>query len=111
MVESDQEAATEFYEAALGHIVVTDQASAAGVGSVPTPVTEDSSDWHVYARLAGRVRIPATGGYEAGRLMQVDSRAMRKVDLGEDLVIVVESSAVSVGAIITNYMRILVKLH
>ena len=58
IIRSDQQAASELFEVAYGETVVSEQASAAGVVSVPTPVTEDASDWHVYDRYP-RKRMPA----------------------------------------------------
>ncbi len=43
-VASDQTATNEDAHGALGAIVVRDAAAAAGVGSIPTPVTEQSDE-------------------------------------------------------------------
>ena len=111
-VFSDQRVASEFYSAAYGNIVVTDQASAAGVASVPTPVTEDNSDWHVYKRMQQRVSVTTDVGVLLfGLSEEFDSKAMRKVDLGEDLISVWESSGLSNGIQVIAYTRVLVKLH
>jgi len=113
---SDQTAATEFYEAAFGMIVVSDQAVAAGVASVPTPATDTASDWHVYQRLANQYEVTAAGGGAGSGLIngtsaEFDSKAMRKVDLGEDLISVVEAGNLSNGVLVRAFQRVLIKLH
>jgi len=92
---------------------VTDQASAIGVSAVPLPVANDSSDWFVYARLAGTFEFGSAIGFaQKGEVMVIDSRAMRKVDLGEDLITVVQAGpAPSLGSRVTTYLKMLVKLH
>ena len=103
----------EIYEVAFGLTVVTDEAVAIGVTAVPTPATQDASDWFLYERIAGRTEI-SSAGIAQGQIMQVkdvDSRAMRKVDLGQDLILVEETSAISSGAIAQDYFRVLIKLH
>jgi len=113
-VESDQSAASEYFSVAYGQTVVTEQASAAGIISVPTPALESASDWHVYARSQGLFVLgDATGFVEVGaeRSVQIDSKAMRKVDVGEDLVIVLENAVTSSGSIIRSFVRVLIKLH
>ena len=46
-----------------------------------------------------------------GLFIQFDLKAMRKVDVGSDLVEVVESDAGSSGCVSTSYTRALIKLH
>ena len=41
----------------------------------------------------------------------IDSKAMRKVEDGEDLVVVVETNSVSNGAVAVSSYRQLIKLH
>ena len=110
---SDQVVASEFQDVALGAIVLQEPAIAAGAGSVPTPVTEDASDWFVYERMMNDfLFFDATGvSVNDGRQRLVDSKAMRKVDLGMDIGVIVEASALSDGAIVTTYLRMLIKLH
>ena len=104
---------SETYEAAVGQIVVKDEAVAIGVTAVPTPIAQDASDWHVYARLIGRTQISADGVAESNVIhqMEIDSKAMRKVDLGEDMIEVVETSPLSLGLVTVHYFRTLIKLH
>ena len=111
-VHSDQIGASELYDAAYGEIIVSEQASAAGVASVPTPLTDDASNWHVYERAAGQLDFGTGVGFrDVGHCVDIDSKAMRKVDEGEDLISVMESGVNSNGVSITVYTRVLIKLH
>ena len=113
VARSDQVAASEFFSIAYGDIIVTDQAVAAGVGSVPTPAAEPQSDWHVFERLSGQFDFGTGVGFQIDSVERViDSKAMRKVDLGEDLIGVQEVTLVSDGGVTLNsFTRVLIKLH
>jgi len=109
-VRSDQAAAAEVFIGAYGQCIVSDQASAIGVSAVPTPVTDLSSDlWFVHQPFAG-VFESGTGTNNGWRY-EIDSKAMRKVQEGEDLVTVVEFSALGSGFNFFVGGRALVKLH
>jgi len=115
-VSSDQQAATEDYGGAFGICVVSDQAIAIGVTAVPTPITDDNSDlWFMIERVHGRFSFGSNIGFrEVGQFRTFDSRAMRKVEEGQDLSGVVESEAAGYtasGCIFKAYARILIKLH
>ena len=113
--ESDQTAAQERWSFAFGMCVVSDQASAAGITAIPTPDIDAVSDlWFVYERMIAEFLFSdSTGEQEgAGLRKEVDSRAMRKVEEGEDVVVVVENGATtSNGAICVVAGRLLIKLH
>lgn len=86
---SDQTAATEDFFGAFGMAVVSDQAVAAGVASIPTPITDLGSDlWFVHQMFAGGVMAGGTPVEGNPRVFQytIDSKAMRRVDVGEDIV-------------------------
>jgi len=116
-LQSDQGAASELQVAALGLAVVTDQAAAAGVGSVPTPVTDDDSDnWFVHKYMISNFTFASGVGFgeglSAGTLFEIDSKAMRKVNDGDDIVVVGEVDAVAgSGVILTIAGRLLIKNH
>ncbi len=113
-VKSDQTAASEFYQAALGMAVVSDQAVAIGITAVPTPFTDMGSDlWFLHQILQGDFTfLSGVGVMEiGGQLKDVDSRAMRKVEDGQDLVGIVETSSLSTGAVAGFAGRQLIKLH
>ena len=96
--------------------MVSDQAVAIGVTAVPTPTVDGSSDlWHVYEFLAGRFVFGTGVGFtDVGVDRIIDSKAMRKVEDGQDVINVVEGPGAALtvnGSIIKGFTRILVKLH
>ena len=112
---SDQLAVTEDQVGGFGICVVSESASAAGVASVPTPLTELNSDlWFVHQTMLNSISIAGTvsiGDTRSGTQYIVDSKAMRKVNNDEDVVVVVEGSGTGDGQAISFLGRILVKLH
>ncbi len=112
-VKSDQTTALEDYSGAIGVEVVSDQAVAVGVTAVPTPVGQSSSDvWIAFEWFMGKFVFVSGVGFEDGNSERVlESKAMRKVQEGEQLITVVESSALSTGFTLQVAQRILVKLH
>jgi len=114
-IESDQSAASEFQLGAVGMAVVTEQAVAAGVGSVPTPVTDDDSDeffLHQWC-MNSFVFADATGfDDQAGKVYEVDSKAMRKVSDSDNVIVVAEVDPVTGGGINMSIAgRLLIKNH
>ncbi len=113
-IVSDQTIASESQEMAIGFCVVSDQASAIGVTAVPTPITDLESDaWYLHQFLYNDfVLLDSTGFQDAGsRFLQVDSKAMRKVEDGFDNVVTIESFSGSDGMIVVTAGRQLLKLH
>ncbi len=110
MLESDQTAAAERSRVQYGAAVVSDQSVAIGVTAVPTPVTDDGSDlWYIFETIAHSLQPGLTSG-PIYTEVQFDSKAMRKVEEGQDIITVAEQGA-AVGCILTNYVRTLIKLH
>ncbi len=113
-MRSDQTGALEFQDAGFGMAVVSQQASAVGVTAVPTPTTDDDSDlWFVYERMFNTFTFVTGVGFQSniGIERLIDSKAMRKVDDGNDVIAVVESGSGSAGLTISSHFRFLVKLH
>ena len=111
-VISDQTVGTETYGADLGFAVVSEQASSVGVTAVPTPLTDKGSDlFFVYEQVFSRFEFKTAVGFEAatGTLLKFDSKAMRKVDGDQDLVITLENEIA--GCSVMTSARILLKLH
>ena len=111
---TDQVAGTENQAAIYGEIVVQDTAAAVGIGSVPTPLAEGGSDFHVYEPIASRVSlVTAASMFHDGVSKEIDSKAMRKVDLGQTLLSVVETAptGASEGVNFRSFSRTLIKLH
>ncbi len=109
---TDQSANTEDQEMIYGHIVVTDEAVAIGVTAIPTPVAQPASDWHVFEPRASSIRVSSAIGILVEHpSTSFDSKAMRKVDLGQDFITVWETGGASSGATIRVFQRTLIKLH
>ena len=111
-VVSDQNVGSESYMADLGMSVVSDQAVAIGVSAVPTPLTDKGSDlFFVYEQLPGRFEISSGVGFEssAGRYQSFDSKAMRRVNDDQDVVVTVENEVA--GCQLLTSFRMLIKLH
>ena len=87
---------------------------AVGVTAVPTPATDMASDlWFAHLNLFGKIGSGMDGGFLQAPLFTVDSKAMRKVDIGQDLVVVVES-AVGIygnGSVLLQAGRMLIKVN
>ncbi len=111
--KSDQELADERYGCGFGIAVVSDQAAAIGVTAVPNPTSDYGSDlWFVIEQLQGFFQFGTNVGKdEAGRIKDLDSKAMRKVDVGQDIVVVIETSASQVSCTLESAFRMLVKVH
>ncbi len=110
--ESDQVSASESPQGAFGMGVVKSPAIAIGVTAVPTPLTEATADYFVYQSLIDSFLFATAAGFESqgGRQYIVDSKAMRKVGLDEDVAVTVEEGN-AVGAVISVMGRFLAKLH
>ena len=115
-VKSDQTGALEAYESALAMAVVSDQAVAIGITAVPTPMTDRESDlFFLFQDLADQFMFISGVGVQAGnvgRMIQVDSKAMRKVEEGQDLIVVEENSSLQASGTTQVVLgRLLIKLH
>jgi len=111
---SDQSIAAESWLFAVGMCIVSDQAAAIGITAIPTPVTDLASDaWYLHQFMSGAYGFSsAIGNEEIGLYrLNIDSRAMRKVEDGFDNALVVESSSGFEGVIIDTAGRQLLKLH
>ena len=113
-IETDQLAADEPQVGALGMAIVSDQASAVGVTAVPTPITDMASDfWFVHQLMFSSFVFADATGFDSQGMTNhtIDSKAMRKVDIGQDLVVVGELSAQGQGFTLTLGGRMLVKVN
>ena len=114
LITSDQLIATESSIGAVGKAVVGDQASNIGITAVPRPASDSGSDlWMLHSWFLNDFTFATAAGIEsnAGQHFRIDSKAMRKVDLGQDLITVVENDALSDGSLVTTVNRTLIKLH
>ena len=112
---SDQLAVDELQFGAVGMCVVSDQASAIGVTAVPTPVTDADSDlWFLHQYMAAEFAFVSGVGFDAagGHTYLIDSKAARKVNNDEDVLIIAElAGGISNGLIWTIAGRLLIKEH
>ncbi len=113
-VTSDQHTADENPFGAMGFAVVSEQARAAGIGSLPTPITNEDSDlWFVFQHWSAPVAVGSNASFgNIARVFEFESRAQRKVEEGEAIVVVLENAAAAgVGASYVVKYRLLFKLH
>ena len=112
--ESDQTGADEKAQAVLTFQVVKETASAAGIGSLPGGIDEADGEFFVYRPLMQNFGfISGTGAQQImgqGNYWDVDSKAMRKVGIDEDIVVVLDIRTL-VGCAIGVEGRQLIKLH
>jgi len=110
---SDQLAAVEDQQVGLGEAVVSVQASAIGVTAVPTPFTDLGSDlFFLHQIMTSRFVFASADGIAPTPVHRtVDSKAMRKVEDQQDVVLTLENSSVATGSRNLTAGRLLVKLH
>ncbi len=109
---SDQIVAQETPMGAFGAIVASEAAVTAGVGSIPTPIIEPNADFFVYQPLIVDFTFITAAGYhpDSGHQYTIDSKAMRKVDIDDDVAFIMEEQNAN-GALAGLMGRMLVKLH
>jgi len=94
-IMTDQAAAAQEDQiGAVGMAIASDQAVAVGVGSLPTPYTDQDSDlWFMHQYFVNRTRVDSASVHSASGLniFPFDSKAMRKMEEGQTLIVVVEN--------------------
>ena len=111
-IRSDQLLATEDQIGAIGLCIVSDQALAIGVTAVPTPITDMESDlWFLHKVLINSMFFSTAASFQSpGSIVyEIDSKAMRKVNDDEQIVIVQEASGVSQGQVVSVGGRLMIK--
>ncbi len=111
---SDQSVATEAQLSAVGLAVVSDISAAAGIASLPKPVTDIGSDlWFAHQSMVNLFTFKSGVGFESPSSSRytINSKAMRRVNNDQDIVFVFENSIVGGGATISTLGRMLIKLH
>ena len=111
-LRSDQAAAIEQQSIGFGIAVVSDEAVAVGVSAIPTPIANAASDlWFLHRFLFGD-ESALTDRTRSATRASIDSKAMRKVSEGQDVAVVVESSAaVGGGTTLDVAGRMLIKVN
>ncbi len=107
-VRSDQNAAIEWPFGALGMQVVSEKAVATGVTALPDPVTEGASDtWFVYQDWqSGTINTSERTVYD----YPFESRAMRKIEEGFDVAIMIANASALHGVQYVLNFRMLIKV-
>ncbi len=101
MVVSDQEAVMEPQIGAFAMVVVSDLAIAAGAASIPGPVTDaDDDGWFVWEGICQMAAGSIGGNTINGQTQwyEFDSKAMRRIEQGFGLAVMVENSQAAIGA-------------
>ena len=111
-VGTDQIAANEQPFGAMGMMVVREPARVAGIGSLPTPITDEFDDgffvyqyWgNMFELNAGASAVVHFDRYE------FDSKAQRKVNSDDAIVVTLENASALHGAVYVLKFRMLLKL-
>jgi len=110
-IESDQFAATENPFGAMGMAVVSEEALAAGVTAVPQPYSNSESDLFFVHQFFWSQFVfgDATGFSTDAHSFEFDSKAMRKVQPEERIVVVLENGSNAFGLNFLLNFRMLMK--
>ncbi len=92
---------------------MSDSAVSAGITVIPEPVADADSDlWMLHQWYAGSFTFSSAIGIQTELpFITVDSKAMRKVNNDQDLVLVLEGGSAGEGSNIQLMGRILIKMH
>jgi len=107
LVISDQTAAPEAQNGAIGACVVGDTAVGVGISAIKDPVTDVSDDtWFWYHSFNFVNPATVTEG-QATRMIDIDSKAMRKVQIGDTVVFVIANASATAGLSVAMSVRLL----
>ena len=109
-IRSDELAADEIQVGAFGMVLVTDVALAAGIASIPGPVTDIENDgWFIFQGFTFSRQVFSSTGVndDETHMMVVDSKAKRKLGDGTSVAVVVENAHATHGFQITIALRML----
>ena len=111
---SDQIAGSEDQIGAFGIAIVSEQARAAGAASVLGPqINSDWDGWLFWHAITARMEFISAVGLEPhfATVVEIDSKAMRKVEDNMGMVIVAENASASTVFDLAINIRTLFKLH
>ncbi len=116
MVTTDQSAATENVFGAYGIAIVSEDAAVAGVASIPSPYSNaDWDGWFVHGYFFASTRFADATGFTLeqgdGAGFAFDSKAMRKLEDLESVVVLLENGSATAGMFFGIDFRMLFKLH
>ena len=108
-IRSDQLSATENQIGAMGIALVTDAAHAAGVASLPDPITEIADDgWLLYVPFVNNFTFITAAGFDNNIMrLDFDSKAKRVVSEGQRAAIVIANGDAANGFQFALVMRLL----
>ena len=112
-VSSDQQAASEDIIGGFGMIFVTDLAAAAGIASIPDPITDiEDHGWFLYVPIVQSMAFQSSVGvnYDFGVQYPFDSKAKRKIEEGTSIAVVASNSSASFGFQVAVVLRILTQV-
>ena len=113
-VATDQAAATETPLGAAGVVISTEAARVAGAASLPDPTAdEDTGVWQTYVPFVNQFKLVNATGVDgnSGTMFMVDSKAMRKIDTGFALNLMISNASTLHGMVFAVNFRFLFKLH
>ncbi len=111
-VQSDQEAADETQVGSIGFGLVNSVAGTLGVTGLPGPSSEALWDgWFVHQFFTTQYTFETGIGFQTGGIfgMDIDSKAMRKFDQDQNIVVMVENTHATQGLSISLQARFLIK--
>ena len=97
------------FHGAIGAFVANDTAIVAGVASLLDPVTDVEDDaWFWYQSFHGGGNAdPGSAGADSSQVMEIDSKAMRRVVSGFSVVFVVANSSATTAFAVALSVRVL----
>ena len=107
---TDQSAGNESPTGAFGMAVVKEPARAIGITAIPTPIDESSDDsWFLHQFVHARYHVDVDGNTELFFDVEIDNKAMRRLEDGDAVVAVWENGPV--GVLVNMQARLLIMLH
>ncbi len=107
---TDRSVASEIQLGAFGIGVFTNTAIAAGIASLPDPVTDVEDEiWFVYGHISSQFKFGSDIAFDAqnATLWEFDSKAMRKVPQGYAIAFIIANSHATTGFNATVAFRFL----
>ena len=103
-----QGAGVGLYHGAIGAYVANNAAISVGVGSLLDPVTNVADDaWMWYRSFSGDSGAAGAAGADGAQLLEIDSKAMRRIETGFALVFVVTNANASLTFNVALSVRVL----
>ncbi len=105
--------ASELQVGAFGMMLVSAQAFAAGAASIPGPSTDGFQDWPVWMPIMQQSFVLSSAGFETngGTRDVIDSKAQRKMQIGQTLAVMAENIHASQAFNVSFALRILSRLR